>query len=182
MSTLDLFEKIRISQMAASLDLHPFEVARLMGQVGGLPRTLAFDQNDIDRVQELAGVETWWGSNAPKIDDDIPGRALVRTAASAVRAGFVAIPLVVEARYARTSLVRRVLAEAAAARAIAAVLARSAVRARLAIAASALLPGLVAIDNVIRAVVAETGPRTKQPCGAVGGCVARRPQRTHPSY
>ena len=67
--------------MAASLDLHPFEVARLMGQVGGLPRTLAFDQNDIDRVQELAGVETWWGSSAPKIDDDIPGRALVRTAA-----------------------------------------------------------------------------------------------------
>jgi hypothetical protein len=81
MSTLDLFEKIRISQMAANLDLHPFEVARLMGQVGGLPRTLAFDQSDIDRVCELAGVETWWGSSAPKIDDDIPGRALVRTAA-----------------------------------------------------------------------------------------------------
>ena len=81
MSTLDLFEKIRISQMAASLDLHPFEVARLMGQVGGLPRTLAFDENDIDRVRELAGVETWWGSSAPKVDDDIPGRALVRTAA-----------------------------------------------------------------------------------------------------
>ena len=81
MSTLDLFEKIRISQMAASLDLHPFEVARLMGQVGGLPRTLAFEASDVDRVRELAGVETWWGSNAPKIDDDIPGRALVRTAA-----------------------------------------------------------------------------------------------------
>ena len=81
MSTLDLFEKIRISQMASSLDLHPFEVARLMGQVGGLPRTLAFDENDIDRVRELAGVETWWGGNAPKVDDAIPGRGLVRTAA-----------------------------------------------------------------------------------------------------
>jgi hypothetical protein len=81
MSTLDLFEKIRVSQIASSLDLHPFEVARLLGQVGGLPRTLAFDENDIDRVRELAGVETWWGSNAPKIEDDVPGRALVRTAA-----------------------------------------------------------------------------------------------------
>ena len=60
MSTLDLFEKIRVSQIASSLDLHPFEVARLLGQVGGLPRTLAFDQEDIDRVRELAGVETWW--------------------------------------------------------------------------------------------------------------------------
>lgn len=81
MSTLDLFEKIRVSQIASSLDLHPFEVARLLGQVGGLPRTLAFEEADIDRVRELAGVETWWGSNAPKIEDDVPGRALVRTAA-----------------------------------------------------------------------------------------------------
>ena len=81
MSTLDLFEKIRVSQIASSLDLHPFEVARLLGQVGGLPRTLAFEEADIDRVRELAGVETWWGSNAPKIEDDVPGRALVRIAA-----------------------------------------------------------------------------------------------------
>ena len=81
MATLDLFEKIRVSQIAASLDLHPFEVARLLGQAGGLPYTLAFDQNDIDRVCELAGVETWWGANAPKIEDDVSGRQLVRTAA-----------------------------------------------------------------------------------------------------
>jgi hypothetical protein len=32
-------------------------------------------------VQELAGVETWWGDKAPTIDDDVPGRALVRAAA-----------------------------------------------------------------------------------------------------
>ena len=81
MSTLDLFEKVRVSQIASSLDLHPFEVARLLGQVGGLPRTMAFDEADIERVRELAGVETWWGSSAPKIEDDIPGRGLVRTAA-----------------------------------------------------------------------------------------------------
>jgi hypothetical protein len=81
MSTLDLFEKIRISQIASSLDLHPFEVARLLGQVGGLARTMAFDQNDIDRVQELAGVETWWGPSASRVEDEIPGRSLVRSAA-----------------------------------------------------------------------------------------------------
>ena len=34
MATLDLFEKLHISQMAQSLDLHPFEVARLLGQDG----------------------------------------------------------------------------------------------------------------------------------------------------
>ena len=26
-------------------------------------------------------METWWGSNAPKIEDEVSGRALVRTAA-----------------------------------------------------------------------------------------------------
>ena len=77
MSTLDLFEKIRVSQIASSLDLHPFEVARLLGQVGGMPHTLAFEQADIERVRELAGVETWWGANAPTIEDSVPGRGEV---------------------------------------------------------------------------------------------------------
>ena len=81
MSTLDLFEKLHVSQIAGALDLHPFEVARLLGQAGEMPRTLQFEESDIDRVRELAGVETWWGSNGPSVDDEIPGRALVRSAA-----------------------------------------------------------------------------------------------------
>ena len=71
MSTLDLFEKIKISQIASSLDLHPFEVARLLGQVSGLSRTMAFDQADIDRVQELAGVETWWGTSTSRVEEGL---------------------------------------------------------------------------------------------------------------
>ena len=81
MSTLDLFEKLRVSQIAANLDLHPFEVARLMGQSGGLPRTLGFDESDIERVREMAGVETWWRDGCAVVDDEISGRALVRSAA-----------------------------------------------------------------------------------------------------
>ena len=72
MATLDLFEKIRVSQIASSLDLHPFEVARLLGQAGGLPYTLAFDQNDIDKVCELAGVETWWAAAHPRLKTRSP--------------------------------------------------------------------------------------------------------------
>ena len=81
MSTLDLFEKLRVSQIAGALDLHPFEVARLMGQAGEIPRTLQFEEADIDRVRELAGVETWWSNGGATVDDEIPGRALVRSAA-----------------------------------------------------------------------------------------------------
>ncbi len=81
MSTLDLFEKLRVSQIAGSLDLHPFEVARLLGQADGLGRTLAFETEDIERIRKLAGVETWWGSGKGNVDDDVSGRSLVRTAA-----------------------------------------------------------------------------------------------------
>jgi hypothetical protein len=81
MATLDLFEKLRVSQIASALDLHPFEVARLLGQADGLGRTLAFGTQDIDHVRELAGVETWWGSGKDNVVDEVPGRSLVRTAA-----------------------------------------------------------------------------------------------------
>ena len=81
MATLDLFEKLRVSQIAGALDLHPFEVARLLGQAGEMPRTQQFEEADIDRVRELAGVETWWSSGGATVDDEIPGRALVRSAA-----------------------------------------------------------------------------------------------------
>lgn len=81
MSTLDLFEKLRVSQIAGALDLHPFEVAQLLGQAGEMPRTLQFGESDIDRIRELAGVETWWSTGGATVEDDIPGRALVRSAA-----------------------------------------------------------------------------------------------------
>jgi len=81
MSTLDLFEKLRVSQIAGALDLHPFEVARLLGQADSLGRTLAFETEDIERIRKLAGVETWWGSGKDNVEDEVPGRSLVRTAA-----------------------------------------------------------------------------------------------------
>jgi hypothetical protein len=81
MATLDLFEKLHVSQIASALDLHPFEVARLMGQAGEMPRTLQFGEADIERIRELAGVETWWSNGGVSVEDEIPGRALVRSAA-----------------------------------------------------------------------------------------------------
>jgi len=81
MATLDLFEKLHVSQMASALDLHPFEVVRLLGQAGQMPRTLQFEEADIERAREMAGVETWWGESGPSVQDEVPGRALVRSAA-----------------------------------------------------------------------------------------------------
>lgn len=81
MSGADLFEKLTMGQVARWLDLHPFELARILGTVdGGLPRDLRFDDSDVDRLRDLAGVETWWTGELP-VDDSIRGRALVRSLA-----------------------------------------------------------------------------------------------------
>ena len=59
MSGADLFEKLTMGQVARWLDLHPFELARILGTVdGGLPRDLRFDDGDVDRLRDLARVES----------------------------------------------------------------------------------------------------------------------------
>lgn len=81
MSGADLFEKLTLGQVARWLDLHPLELARVLGsEDGGLPRDLRFVDDDVDRLRDLAGVETWWTGDLP-VADPTRGRALVRSLA-----------------------------------------------------------------------------------------------------
>jgi hypothetical protein len=81
MSGVDLFEKLTLSQVARWLDLHPLELARVLGsEDGGLPGDLRFVDGDVDRLRDLAGVETWWTGDLP-VPDSVRGRALVRSLA-----------------------------------------------------------------------------------------------------
>ncbi|MCK6507578.1 hypothetical protein L6R53_30140 [Myxococcota bacterium] len=81
MSGADLFEKLTLSQVARWLDLHPLELARVLGdEDGGLPSDLRFIDDDVDRLRDLAGVETWWTGDLP-VADGVRGRALVRSLA-----------------------------------------------------------------------------------------------------
>ncbi|NOY27089.1 MAG: hypothetical protein GXP62_14570 [Oligoflexia bacterium] len=82
MPGVDLFEKLTLGEVARWLDLHPFDLARILGTVdGGLPQDLRFSHGDVDRLRDVAGVETWWTGDLP-IADEIRGRALVRSLAS----------------------------------------------------------------------------------------------------
>lgn len=81
MADLDLFEQLTLSQIARWLDLHPFDVARVLGHSGALPTRMAFDEGEVDRIRSLAGVETWWDGGQLPIQDDNRGRALVRSLA-----------------------------------------------------------------------------------------------------
>lgn len=81
MSGTDLFEKLTFGQVARWLDLHPFDIARVLAaRDGGLPSDLRLDDAQVDRLREMAGVETWW-SGEPKAQDSVRGRALVRSLA-----------------------------------------------------------------------------------------------------
>lgn len=59
--------RIGLDEVAAALDLHPFDVARILGHRGELPPGLRFTREDVERVRELAGIERWWsgGSGLP---------------------------------------------------------------------------------------------------------------------
>jgi len=46
MADLDVFEKRSISDLARELEIHPFEVARIIGQSGGLPGVLEFEDDE----------------------------------------------------------------------------------------------------------------------------------------
>ena len=81
MAEIDLFEKLTLSQIARWLDLHPFDVARVLGHEGALPARLSFDEGEVDHIRNLSGVETWWDGGSLPITDNSRGRGLVRSLA-----------------------------------------------------------------------------------------------------
>ena len=81
MPGLDLFEKLSLVEVAQVLEVHPFELARLLGAKGELPRDLRFDESEIGRLRSLAGVETWWTGGALPVEGKDRSRSLVRSLA-----------------------------------------------------------------------------------------------------
>ena len=81
MAEVDLFEKLTLSQIARWLDIHPFDIARVLGNEGQLPTKLSFDESEVDHIRALAHVETWWDGGSLPITDDNRRRALIRSLA-----------------------------------------------------------------------------------------------------
>ncbi len=81
MAEAELFEKLTLSQIARWLDVHPFDVARVLGHEGGLPAQLSFDESEVDRIRSLTCVETWWDGGPLPVQDPLRPRALLRSLA-----------------------------------------------------------------------------------------------------
>ena len=74
----DIIHYSSLSEVAAQLDIHPFDIARYLAlQKSGIPNEMQFSAAQINQMAEGLGLENWW--KAPRqIVDDNPNRLLVR--------------------------------------------------------------------------------------------------------
>ena len=58
--TLDMLRPWSVVRVAQALDLHPFEVIRILAADGSLPPDLRLRPGDVARVVDVGGLEAWW--------------------------------------------------------------------------------------------------------------------------
>lgn len=64
-----LLKKLRVDQVARWLEIHPFEVIRTLVRADALPDDLRLDTQDVERVRERGGLESWWDRSGPPLSD-----------------------------------------------------------------------------------------------------------------
>ncbi|MEL6342525.1 MAG: hypothetical protein AAFV53_05290 [Myxococcota bacterium] len=78
---LSMFQKKSLAEVARELGMESLDLARMLGQSGGLPASLSFSEADVARIGEMAGIHPWWGDDALEEADAHRPRALVRSLA-----------------------------------------------------------------------------------------------------
>lgn len=74
---LEVLRPWTVMRVAGDLDLHPFEVVRILATDGSLPRDLRLRPSDVARVVEAGGLEAWWS----ELEPSPPRPALIRALA-----------------------------------------------------------------------------------------------------
>lgn len=67
MAGIELFQKMTLQDLARWLEVHPFDIIRVLIHDSSLPDDLRFNAPDVDRVRALGGIEAWW-SDPPEDD------------------------------------------------------------------------------------------------------------------
>ncbi|MSQ00599.1 MAG: hypothetical protein EXR71_01740 [Myxococcales bacterium] len=78
MAGLELFQRMSVEQVAKWLELHPFEIIRVLVADGTLPSDLRLDAAAVERVRVTGGLETWWNGAPTPQGNETLARALVR--------------------------------------------------------------------------------------------------------
>lgn len=78
MAGLELFQRMSVEQVARWLELHPFEIIRLLVADGSLPSDLKLESTHVERIRLAGGLETWWEQPPVPSGGESQARALVR--------------------------------------------------------------------------------------------------------
>jgi hypothetical protein len=78
MAGLELFQRMTVEQVAKWLELHPFEIVRILVADGSLPADLRLDASNVERVRAAGGLETWWEGPPPVAPGQNAAQATVR--------------------------------------------------------------------------------------------------------
>lgn len=78
MSGIELFRKKNLSEVAQTLEVHPFDLARHFGATGHLPHRLQIDEESIETLRRELGVLSIWSEDGPSVHDPNPRRGLLR--------------------------------------------------------------------------------------------------------
>ncbi len=60
MAGIEMFQKLTLQDLSRWLELHPYEVVRVLVAGEALPDDLRFTREDVDRVRAMGGIELWW--------------------------------------------------------------------------------------------------------------------------
>ncbi|MFZ5476494.1 MAG: hypothetical protein ACOZNI_06915 [Myxococcota bacterium] len=76
--SIRLLRRMTVDEVARWLELHPFEVVRILACAGQLPEDLRLEAEDVENVRRLGGLETWWDEAPAPERGESPARALLR--------------------------------------------------------------------------------------------------------
>ena len=66
-----MFDYYSLSEVAARLDIHPFDLARYLAiQKGGIPNELRFSSAQIDQMAAGLGLQSWWSEPIVLVDEN----------------------------------------------------------------------------------------------------------------
>lgn len=78
MSILEKYQHLGVADAARQLELHPFEVVRILVADGSLPAELRLDAAQLARVRAAGGLQTWWDGPAEPLAGEREERAGIR--------------------------------------------------------------------------------------------------------
>jgi hypothetical protein len=79
MDLLQPFQKLGPAEIARRLNLHPFDVVRILVFHDVSRPDYRFDPSEVDWIRSLGGIETWWGGDCTLLDEPIRARGVLRS-------------------------------------------------------------------------------------------------------